>query len=136
MDPQKSAFLVFKENPQKIFSLCLGFDSPFKTIDTQMFFWSVFLKMHKKSYWPSKMPFWLFLAFSNVFLCVLLNTDQNNICVATVFQASTKQKYEEFFLRFLIKNSKMPFLGVNQFFFLIFFQCYLLKQKTHKCYFD
>ena len=29
LDPQKSAFLVFEENPQKIVSLCFGFDSVF-----------------------------------------------------------------------------------------------------------
>ena len=51
MEPRKSTFLVFEENPpQQFFSSCFGFDSALKTIDTQMFFWSVFLKTHKKSY--------------------------------------------------------------------------------------
>ena len=71
LDPTKTVFLVFEENPLKtIFSLCSCFDSALKTIDTQMFFWLVCLKMHKKSYWPSKSPFWPL-----VFLCVFKNTD-------------------------------------------------------------
>ena len=37
-----------------------------------------------------------------------------------------KEKYEDNFLRFLFQNSKMPFLGVNQF-FLKFFSVLSLK---------
>ena len=48
--PQKSAFLVFEENPPKTkkCSLCFGFDSALKTIDAPIIFRSVFLKTHKK----------------------------------------------------------------------------------------
>ena len=48
LDPQKSGFLIFEENPQTFFSSCFGFDSALKTIDAHMFFWPVFLKTHKK----------------------------------------------------------------------------------------
>ena len=48
MDPQKSEFLIFVENPPKKCFLCFGIDSALKTIDAQIFFWLVFLKMHKK----------------------------------------------------------------------------------------
>ena len=47
-----------------------------------------------------------------------------------------KKNLKKYFLWFLFQNSKMLFLGVNQFFFNFFFQFYLLKQYTHKCYFD
>ena len=117
LDPQKSAFLVFEEKPQNFFSSsCFSFDSAFKTIDAQIFFWLVFLKTHKKSYWPSKTPFWPFLAVNKVFLCVLNNTDQNNICASIVFKAKTKEKYEEiFFYGFNLKTQKCSFFGINQF---------------------
>ena len=40
LDPRKSAFLVFVENPPKnLLSSCFGLDSALKTIDAQMFFW-------------------------------------------------------------------------------------------------
>ena len=74
------------------------------------------------------MPFWLLLAFNNVFLCVLLNTDQNNICVATVFQARTKQKYEEFFFTVFNKKLKNAFFGGQPIFFPNFFS--MLPFKT------
>ena len=39
LNPQKSAFLVFEENPpKKILSSCFGFDSAVKTIEAQIFF--------------------------------------------------------------------------------------------------
>ena len=72
LDPRKSAVLVFEEKPEKyFFSSCFGFDSALKKIDAPMFFWSEFLRMHKKSYryWPSKKPFWPFLRIIMVFFC-------------------------------------------------------------------
>ena len=54
LDPQKSVFWFFEETPsqkKKNVSLCFGFDSALKTIDAQIFFWSLFLNTHKKSYW-------------------------------------------------------------------------------------
>ena len=65
-DPKKVHWFL-KKTPPKKFSSCFGFDSAWKTIDTHMFYWSEFLKMHNKSYWLSKMPFWPFLAVNNVF---------------------------------------------------------------------
>ena len=50
-----------------MFSLCFGFDSALKTVDAQLFFWSVFFKMHKKLL-AVKNAFWLFLAISNFLL--------------------------------------------------------------------
>ena len=90
-----------------MFSLSFGFDSALKTIDAQIFFWSVFLKTHKKKILTVKNAI---SAVNNGFLCVFKNTDQNNICASIVFKAKTKEKYEEiFFLRFLFKNSKILF---------------------------
>ena len=64
----------------------------------------------------------------NVFLDVFKNTDQNNIGASIVFKA----KYEEtFFKGFYLKTQKCPFLGVNKFFFLIFFS--VLAFKTQNC---
>ena len=122
LDPQKSAFLVFEENPQKKFSSCFSFDSALKTIDAQMFFWSVFLKTHKKSYWPSKTPFWPFLALNNGFLCIFKYTDQNNIFVSIVLKAETEKKNWE---KKLVDPQKRAFLSfeiktVNKFVLHIF----------------
>ena len=47
LDPQKSVFLVFEENPpNKNLSSCFGLDSALKTLDPNMSSWSVFLKTH------------------------------------------------------------------------------------------
>ena len=125
MDPRKSGFLVFEENPPKKFvSSFFGFDSALKTIDAQMFFWSVFLKTQKKIIDHQKRHFgrfWRLITFFGVFK----NTDQKNSCASIVFKAKTKEKYEEnFFLQFLFQNSKMLFFGEQpicfQFFFLQF----------------
>ena len=99
LTPEKRRFWFFKKIPLKFFFL----DSALKTIDAQMFFWLVFLKMRaKKVIDRQKHNFghvWRFITF---FLCILKNTDQNNICAAIVFKAKTKEKLEEiFFLRFL-----------------------------------
>ena len=67
--PQKVHFWFLKKIPEIFCSSCFAFDSALKTIEAEMFFRSVFLKMHKKSYWLSKTPFWLFLAVNNIFLC-------------------------------------------------------------------
>ena len=116
-----------KKTPQTKFYSSFGFDSALKTIDAQMFLWSVFLKMHNKSYWLSKTPFWPFLAVNNVFLCVFINTDQNNICASIVFKAKTKEKYEEiFFYSFYFKTQKCPFWGSTNF-FLNFFSVLAFK---------
>ena len=84
LDPQKSAFLVFveTENPKKKkISSCFGLDSALKTIDAQMFFWLVFLKMHKKVIDRQKRYFGRFLLFIKFFVCV--------------FKAESKPKHKE-----------------------------------------
>ena len=48
--PQKVCFWFLKKTPLKICYSCFGFDSALKTIDAQMFLWSVFFKRTKKSY--------------------------------------------------------------------------------------
>ena len=52
----------------------------------------------KKSYWLSKTPFLQFLAVNNGFLCILNNTDQNNICASIVFNPLTmkNEKFADF----------------------------------------
>ena len=47
--PEKVCFWFSKKTPPKILSSCFGYDSALKTIDTQLFFWSVFFKMHNKN---------------------------------------------------------------------------------------
>ena len=83
-----------------------------------MFFWSVFLKTHKRKVIDrQKWHFGRFWQLITVFLCIFKNTYHNNICASIIFKAKTKENYEErFFLRFLFQNLKMPFLGVNKFF--------------------
>ena len=48
LDPQKVCLWFLKKTSKKNFSSCFSFDSALKTIDAQMFFWLVILKMHKK----------------------------------------------------------------------------------------
>ena len=99
-----------------------GFDSALKTIDAQMFFWSVFLKTYKKSYWLSKTPFWSFSVVNNGFLCIFKNTDRNNICVSCILKAKTEKKIR----KKLINPQKKAFLSfekktVKKCFFIFFF---------------
>ena len=88
--------LVFEENPPRKFCFsCFGFDSALKTIDAQMFFWLVFLKMYKKRVIDrQKSHFGRFQQLIMAFLCVLKNTDQNNICASIIFKAKIKETYE------------------------------------------
>ena len=76
-----------------VFWLWFSSDSAFKTIDIQMFFWSVFLKMQKK-YWLSKTLICQFLVVNHGFFCIFKNTDKNNICVPIVLKAKTEEKNE------------------------------------------
>ena len=83
----------------------------FKTIDTQMLIWSVFLKSHKKPLLTAKNcqnGVWQ----SITFLCVFKNTDQKNICASIVFKAESKLKHEEnFFWGFSSKTKNALFWG-------------------------
>ena len=45
---EKTRFFVFEETPPTFFSLCFGSDFALKSIGTQQFFCSVFLKTQKK----------------------------------------------------------------------------------------
>ena len=46
--PKKRVFGLKRKPPKNYVSSCFGSDSALKIIDEQLFFWSVFLKMHKK----------------------------------------------------------------------------------------
>ena len=46
---EKVCFWFLKKTRPKKNSSCFGLDSTLKTLDAQMFIWSVFLKMHKKN---------------------------------------------------------------------------------------
>ena len=75
--PNKCIFIIFEENPLKnLFSSSSGVDSALKTINTQMFFCSVFLKTHKKNHLA------VFGGSYCFFVCIFKNTDKNNICVS------------------------------------------------------
>ena len=52
--PEKARFWFLKKHPKKIFSSCFGSDSALKTINTQLLFCSVFLKMHQKKLLTAK----------------------------------------------------------------------------------
>ena len=45
--PKKWVFGFWRKPTNKIFSSCFSLDSVLKTIDAQIFFWSVFLKTHR-----------------------------------------------------------------------------------------
>ena len=80
LDPPKWVFVFWRKPPQKICSSGFGYDSALKTIDAQMFFWSVFLKTHFKE----------LLTVKNAILIVFgdfKNNDQNNICASIVLKA-------------------------------------------------
>ena len=84
------------------------------------------------------MPFWLFLAVNNVFLCVFKNTDQNNICVSIVLKAKTEEKK----LKKLVDPQKRAFLSfeiktIKKYFFIFFF-CFSFKnnRKQTQKYFE
>ena len=98
-----------------LFSSCFGFDSALNTIDAQMFFWLVFFKTHKKIVIDhQKHHFGSFWRLIMVFLCVLNNIDQDNICVSIVLKAKTEKKIAQnvltsqkrAFLSFEIKTLK------------------------------
>ena len=80
--------------------------------------------MHKKEITDYQKRHFGFLAVNNIFLCILKNTNQHNICESFVIKARTNKKYEENFVYsfFYFKTQKCPFLGVNHFFLLNFSQ--------------
>ena len=121
--PKRCVYSFWRKTQKSLFSSSFGFDSALKTIDAQMFFWSVFFENTQKSYWPSKTPFWPFWQLIMVFLWVFKNTDLNNICASIVFTVKLKQKknMKKHFLWFLFQNSKLLLLGVNQFKKKLFF---------------
>ena len=93
MDPRKNAFLVFKENPLTKFSSGFIFDSALKTMDAQMFFWSVFLKTQKKFIDYQKRHFGLFWQLT--FFGRFQKYRSNNICVSIVLKAKTEKNVEK-----------------------------------------
>ena len=96
------------------------FDSALKTINAQMFFWSVFLKTHQKKLLTVKNGrFWQLIT---VFLCVFKNADQNNIYMSIVLKAKTEKNKKQK----LVDPQKRAFLSseiktIKQLFLLFFF---------------
>ena len=89
---QKSPFLEVKTIFFNNFFSVLAF----KTIHTQMLFWSVFLKMHKKTVINrQKRPKWCFWQSITFYVCIFKNTDQKSICASIVFKAKSKPKHEK-----------------------------------------
>ena len=125
LEPQKSAFMVSKENPpNKIFFVFWLWFSFKDTRRTNVLLVGIIENAHKNLL-RKFLPFWEFLVVNtgNVFLDVFKNTDQNNIGASIVFKA----KYEEnFFKGFYLKTQKCPFLGGQHRFFSKNFL------KTHK----
>ena len=108
LDPRKSEFLVYEENPQTNFFCMFRLWFSFKNSrHINVLLVCIFANAQKKLL-MSKTQFWPFLAVNSGFLCVFKNTDQSNISASIVFKAKTK---ENICLRFLLQNSKMPFLG-------------------------
>ena len=99
-----------------MFSSCFGFDSALKTKDALMFFWSVFLKTYKKSYRPSKTPFWPFFAVNNNFLCFFKKTDQITFVRLLFLELKTNEKSEDKFFTVLILKLKNALFGVQPIF--------------------
>ena len=74
-----------------------------------MFFWLVFFKTHKKIVIDhQKHHFGSFWRLITVFLCVLNNIDQDNICVSIVLKAKTEKKYAK-------KGIDLPKKGIFEF---------------------
>ena len=93
-----------------IFFLVLGFE----TIETQMLFRSVFLKMHEKKFINlQKWPKWCFWQLITFFWCIFKNTELNNNRVFIVCKAELKPKHEEkiFFGCFSPKTKNALFRG-------------------------
>ena len=111
---QKCSFMVVNQHFFHFFSVLA-----FKTIDTQMLFWSVFLKTHKKTVINrQKLRKWLFW-WSITFLCVFKNTDQKNIYASIVLKAESKPKHEEnFFGVFFLSKTKNALFGCPKWYFL------------------
>ena len=125
--PKKCVFGFWSKSPQKICSLCFGFDLALKTIDTQMLFWSVFFKMHsKKVNNRQKQPKWLYCRLIAIFQCIFKNTDKKDICASIVFKAESKLKHEEKTLFGGFSSKTKNVLFKTQISNLFFYICSLL----------
>ena len=128
-------FLVFVENhPKKFVSSCFGLDSALKTIDAQMFFWSVFFKTHKKVIGRQTRHlgcFWwlitfFFCVFSKILKMLLFKSQISNLyfCVCFLLFLKLKQKKnmkKYFFMVFISKLKNALFWGSTNFFQFFFF---------------
>ena len=90
--PPKKCVFVFWRKPPNNFFLVFWLSFSFKNNRRTYVLLVIFFKRTKKSYWPSKTPFWPFLAVNNGFLWVFKNIDQNNICLSIVLKAKTGKK--------------------------------------------
>ena len=104
-------FWVFwRKKTQKMFFLAIWLWFSFKNNRlTNVLLVDIFKNALKIHYYPSKLPFLLFLVV-NICFCNFENTNENNMCASIVFKAETKQKHEENFLKgFFFKNKKHTF---------------------------
>ena len=105
VDPKKARLWVSKPKP---YVLAL------KSKDTQVLFWSLFLKMQQKKLITAKTTKKGILIANSFFKCVLKNTDQKDICASIVFKDESKLKTRRnFFFVFLFKNQKHAFPGIQ-----------------------
>ena len=127
--PKKCVFGFWRNPPPKKLSSCFAFDSALNTIDARMFFWSVFLKTQKKSYWPSKTPFCPFLMVNNNFYCRFKKMIKITFVRLLFLKLNLKRNIKNiFYYAFYCKNWKMPIFGGQPIFSKFSFQFQLLKQ--------
>ena len=114
LDPQKSALLIFEENPPK--NIFLGFS--FKNNRHTNVFWLVFLKMHRKKVIDRQKRhfgrFWRLIIF---FVCVLKILIKITFVDLLFLKLKQKKNMKTTFFRFLFQKLKMPFWGGQPIFF-------------------
>ena len=120
--------MVIEENPPKKISVCFGFDSALKTIDTQMFFWSVFLKTRQKVIDHQKRhfgPFWQLIMFFCVFSKILFKITSVRLLFLKLKQKKNVKK--NFLYSFYFKTQKCSFWGSPNFFQIFFLSVLAFK---------
>ena len=117
LDHQKSAFLVFEENSRKIFFFVFLLWFSFKNNRRTNVLLVAIFENAKKSYWPSKTPFWLFLGVNNGFCEFSKILIKITVLCLLFLKLKQKKIMKHSFTVFLFKNSKMTFFNL----FLNFF---------------
>ena len=119
LDPRKSAFLVFEENPQQnlffVFWLLFSFKNNRRT---NVLLGGIFENAQKKLL-TIKNTFLavknFFCAFSKILIKITF------VCLLFFNLKQKKNMKKNLFYGFFFKTQKCPFLGVNQFFFFLIF---------------